>query len=131
MKIIIDLERFVVVGETGFAPVQNANGTDKHSPDRTLYVPPGLQISSIDELANSEYGQAISIDYDKREVQFGRDYLGHYPLLFMQTRTYLIISDEIHDIISWCNDKGIKLTLSAKALALYFTMGYVPQGFTL
>jgi asparagine synthetase B (glutamine-hydrolysing) len=100
--------------------------------DRVLYLSPGLDnLSSIDQLADSEYGQAIEVDIKNRVVSFGRDYLGHHPLLYAEYSTSLFISDEFTDIHNWLNHQGVRLTISEEAIALYFAAGYVPQGYTI
>ena len=88
-------------------------------------------LTRIEDLAQAEYGIAIEIDSVNRRVRFGRDYLGHFPLLYAISGPYLLISDEISEIRSEIVRTGGRLTVSEESLALYFTMGYVPQGMTL
>src|SRR5713226_6868123 len=105
---------------------------EQPSGHRTLYLSPDLQsVYSIRDLAEAEYGQAIEVDVNNRVVYFGRDYLGHHPLLYALTDQHLFISDEIVDIRFWLNHLGVRLTTSEEALALYFAAGYIPQEFTL
>jgi asparagine synthase (glutamine-hydrolysing) len=86
------------------------------------------RLNSIFDLKTAEYMQAIGIDVGKRTVLFGRDYLGHYPLLFILNDQKLFISDDIDVLLE---KSKIKPTISKKSLALYLSMGYVPQGLTL
>lgn len=99
---------------------------------RDIYVSAGAgHINGVQSLTAAEYCQAIEVDRRRRIVSFGRDYLGHYPLLYAHSRDTLFISDEIGKIREWLTSRGQRLTLSEEAIALYFAMGYVPQGMTL
>lgn len=98
----------------------------------TLYVSNEKpSINSINELAHSEYQIGIEVDSVRRKVRFGRDYLGHCPLYYASTRHEIIISDEMSQIISWLNQRNITTTVSETAVALFLSMGYVPQDYTL
>ncbi len=123
MWLELDLKRFSVT-QDGFHPLVYG--------DRTLYCSPGLDgLTRIEGLASSEYGQAIEIDANAHTVTFGRDYLGHHPLLYAVLDTHLFISDEYRDVREWLRAHRQGLTLSEEAVALYFATGYVPQGMTL
>src|SRR5712692_2808583 len=98
---------------------------------KALYVTPGLEkLISATELADAEYGLAVEVDLLDRTVLFGRDYLGHYPLMYACTESHLYISDDAFQIKGVLENEGIELTLSEQSLALYFSMGYIPQGMT-
>lgn len=88
-------------------------------------------ISSINDVSELEYAQIIELNEASRQLSFARDYLGFHPLLFATHNNKIFISDDIKDINHWLKHNGVKQTLSELALALYFSMGYVPQGFTL
>ena len=96
-----------------------------------LYVSPGRHLDSAKDLVDAEYCQAVEVDPHGRTVSFGRDYLGHYPMIYAQARGKLFISDEPARVRGWLTGQGVALTLSEEAVALYFAMGYVPQGMTL
>lgn len=103
-----------------------------HGDPKTLYVSAELAgLDAIESLAGSEYGQAIEVDAVNRTIRFGRDYLGHFPLLYTYAGGRVFISDEIGEARAWLQRQGVQPTVSEEALALYFTMGYVPQGMTL
>ncbi|HLQ26457.1 MAG TPA: asparagine synthetase B family protein [Acidiferrobacterales bacterium] len=98
----------------------------------TLYTSPGLEaLPSAKGLADAEYGFAIEVDARSREVVFGRDYLGHYPLFYACTNDGLLLSDDIHLIIDRLKRNGTTLTVSEEAVGFYFATGYIPQGMTL
>ena len=109
-------------------------GFHRHCRDdgSVLYVSPGLTgLESVAQIRTAEYGQAIAVNPTRRTVSFARDYLGHFPLLYACTDKALFISDELGEVRQWLLAQGGQLTLSEEALALYFTMGYVPQGHSL
>jgi len=123
MWIEIDLDCFQV-REKGFV--------EKKCDEHVLYLSPGLEkLNSARELVDSEKGIAIEINTRHRHITFGRDYLGQYPLLFMHVDNKLFLTDDILHIDNWVEKKGIVLTLSEESMALYFSLGYVPQGMTL
>lgn len=96
-----------------------------------LYVSAGLErLGGIESLASAEYGQAVEIDSQNRTVAFGRDYLGHHPLLYADVPGWIFISDEFKEVAAWLRRRGESLSVCEESLALYFAMGYVPQGRT-
>ncbi len=100
--------------------------------NRILYVSPSLGcLRSVRDLIVSERGIAIEIDAVNRRVLFGRDYLGQYPLLFLHINNKLFLTDDMLHVDNWVAQNNIRLTLSEESLALYFSLGYVPQGMTL
>jgi len=116
----IDLVDFTIVQE-GF--VRKSVG------HRELYHSPGSEwVTDISQIREAEYAQLIVIDPIERTVAFGRDYLGHYPLTYAATRYRLYISDSYVYVHHAVRTAQGALTLSQEALALYFTMGYVPHG---
>lgn len=122
MWIEIDADTFAVKQE-GF---QAQSGGDK-----TLYVSQGLTgLNSIDDLRSANYAQAIEIDAPNRRARFGRDYLGHFPLLYTEANRRLFVTDELAEAKEWLDRQGVRVTVSEESLALYFAMGYVPQGRT-
>lgn len=123
MWFLINLEDFTVE-HTGFN--HKAIGTAQWYSSRNL-----IHLTDISQLKNSEYGQVIVVDPTIRQIKFGRDYLGHYPLLYACVDRYLLISDSIQLIVGWLRSHNYPLTFSEEALALYFSMGYVPQSMTL
>ncbi len=124
MWIEIDLSSFGVRQE-GLRHVRSEAPID-------LYVSPTLEnLRSAKELVDAEYGQAVEIDLRERKITFGRDYLGHFPLLYASTRSALYVSDRLTWIIRRLRANKTGLSLSEEAVALYFTMGYVPAGMTL
>jgi asparagine synthetase B (glutamine-hydrolysing) len=123
MWIKIKLADFSITQE-GF--VANTGGP------KSLFVSPGLEsLRAVEDLKDAEYGVAVEIDVAQRRVAFGRDYLGHYPLLYTLTADSLFISDEFYEVRAHVLASGGQLTVSEEVLALYFTMGYVPHGATL
>ena len=107
-------------------------GWDVHASNgRTIYTSPGLRLSSVAELADCPGGQAVEIDPRERTVSFGRDYLGKHPLAYAATGSRLFIGDEVSELTECVRADGTRLSVSERALALYFTAGYVPQGMTL
>lgn len=115
---------FLAVRQEGFIVIPQESGA--------LYVCPGLErLGNIRELASSEYGQAVQIDLHNEIVHFGRDYLGQHPLIFAHTSDKLFVSDEHSDVVTWLTNNGVQPSLSEESLALYLTMGYVPQGVSL
>jgi hypothetical protein len=93
-----------------------------------LYVSAGeRRLGGVRDLVDAEYCQAVEVDALARTVSFGRDYLGHYPMLYAQARDKLFISDEPAKAKEWLAGQGQALTLSQEAVALYFAMGYVPR----
>jgi len=114
----------LAVRQEGFVEIPREVGS--------LYVCPGMdRITSIKELVDSEYGQAVEIDAKNQAVYFGRDYLGQHPLIYAQTSDKLFISDEHSEVVAWLASNDVKPDLSEESLALFFTMGYVPQGVSL
>jgi len=112
--------------------IKNHGFIERNQPNNTIYTSPGLEkLSSIRDLIETEQGIAIEVDKNKKHITFGRDYLGQYPLLFMQENNKLFLTDDILYIDWWAKKNGIDLTLSEEALALYFSFGYVPQDMTL
>lgn len=89
------------------------------------------KITSIDAVRELEYAQIIVLNEKDRKLSFARDYLGFHPLLYACHQNMIFISDDIKDILSWLQRNKVQQTFSELAVALYFTMGYVPQGFTL
>lgn len=85
-------------------------------------------LGRVADLARAEYGQAVFVDRMNRMIRFGRDYLGHFPLLFAATDTCLFISDDMSWIVGQLRESACAPTLSEESLALYFAMGYVPCG---
>jgi len=99
---------------------------------KALYYSGALgHLKSVEELAESEYGQAIQVEESTRTVAFGRDYLGHFPLLYACTRRFLYISDDFGELLRALRLEGIQPRISDEAIALYFSTGYLPQGLTL
>jgi len=118
--------------ELDFFKVQYHGFVEKKCVTNVLYVSPGLEnLSSVRGLIESEQGLAIEINMSHRHIIFGRDYLGQYPLLFMHIENKLFLTDDILHVDWWVKKHNVKLTLSEQALALYFSLGYVPQGMTL
>lgn len=113
--------------------VKNAYGCEARAAgERTLYVSPGLRrVDKAEDLADCDYGQLVEVDTQQRVVRFGRDYLGHFPLLYAGTEDSLYVSDELSWIIEMLRAAKARLTLSEEAIALYFAMGYVPAGMTI
>jgi asparagine synthase (glutamine-hydrolysing) len=87
---------------------------------------PGLR--AIEQLAESEFAQAIEVDAAARGVTFGRDYLGQYPLSYACGRKRLYVGDDVTALVDALRAEGIEPSLSPEALALYFSAGYVPHG---
>ncbi len=101
------------------------------SAENTLYLSPGLSdLVSIAALAEAERGIAIDINTRERHIVFGRDYLGQYPLLYVLSDSQLFLSDDILLIDEWSKKNNVERKLSEEAMALYFSLGYVPQGMT-
>jgi asparagine synthase (glutamine-hydrolysing) len=78
-----------------------------------------------------EYCYGIEVDPVNKCVSFARDYLGFYPLIYSAHKNKLFITDDFSEVVAWSKKQGVNLTISDKSLALYFTMGYVPQGYSL
>jgi asparagine synthetase B (glutamine-hydrolysing) len=98
---------------------------------RRLYTSDTLtHLQRIDELVDAEYGQAVEVDREARTVSFGRDFLGHYPLSYACEKGKLYISDRLQPIAEALERAGVRLTVWEEALALYFTMGFIPHGFS-
>ncbi len=105
---------------------------EKIGVQHVLYISPGIEnINSVRDLIEQDRGIAIEIDMINRLVTFGRDYLGQYPLLFMYIAGKLFLTDDMLHIDDWVKKNNIKLTLSEESMALYFSLGYVPQGMAL
>lgn len=98
---------------------------------RLVFRNGGNQITSVRQSKDQEYLQIIEFDKQAKKLMFARDYLGFCPLLFSIRDKRIFIADDIRFIISWLAREGVQPTLSEQALALYFAMGYVPQGLTL
>ena len=122
MWIEVDLDSFVVIHE-GFKA--------RYAGHRAIYTSDGLAgVQRIDDLGHAEYGQAAIVDSGSRTVQFGRDYLGHFPLSYACERGSLFISDDVQTLRAALRRIGVQPTLSEEAIALYFALGYVPHGMT-
>jgi len=120
MFLEIDLETFHAV-QDGFLARRLGH--------RTIYTSSGLgHLERIEGLAESEYGQAVELDRERRTISFGRDFLGQYPLSYACAKGRLYISDSLPRIGHALAGDGVRLTPSEEALALYFSMGYVPHG---
>jgi len=118
--------------ELDFFKVRQHGFIEKSYVTNVLYVSPGLEnLSSARGLIENERGLAIEINMSHRHITFGRDYLGLYPLLFMHVGNKLFLTDDILHVDQWVKKHNVKLTFSEQALALYFALGYVPQGMTL
>jgi asparagine synthetase B (glutamine-hydrolysing) len=113
--------------------VNNEGFVEKKLENSALFYNSGLNqnINSIKDLISTEYLQVIEINLSQRSAVFGRDYLGHFPLLYSSDGNSLFITDELREAIEWLKARGKQLTISKEALALYFTMSYVPQGMTI
>ena len=122
MWLSVRIADFAVISR-GFKSRQSGSGR--------IYLSPGLNINSIEDLQRAEYGQAIYIDVVNRIVKFGRDYLGQHPLIYALTNEYLYISDHIGEIRRALKQAGAHVSISEESLALYLVMGYVPQGMTI
>ena len=85
-------------------------------------------VINADTLRNTEYLQYAEIDLKNREVLFGRDYLGLFPLYYSLTKHHLMISDSINKIISERKKDNEYPSINKQSIALYFAMGYIPQG---
>jgi asparagine synthetase B (glutamine-hydrolysing) len=97
---------------------------------RVLYTSAGLSIGGVKELRGAEYGHAIEVDAAARTIKFGRDYLGHFPLIYATAGNCFCISNDMGHVVKVLRGAGIKPRLAAEALALYFTMGYIPNALT-
>jgi asparagine synthetase B (glutamine-hydrolysing) len=98
----------------------------------SLYHSPGMgDMRRIEDLRDIEYAQFVIIDKARRSIQFGRDYLGHYPLSYALDKQYLHISDCYDWLFRALSSDGRRMQLSEPALALYFTMGFIPHGMSL
>ncbi len=82
----------------------------------------------IEDIKDAEYAQLVVVDTVSRTVAFGRDYLGHYPLTYGYTDQTLLISDSYSHVHGALRARGASFTISEEALALFFTMGFVPHG---
>ena len=98
----------------------------------SLYHSPGMpDMRRMEDLRDIDYVQFVIVDKTQRNIRFGRDYLGHYPLGYALDERYLRISD-CHDwLFRALSGAGRRLQLSETALALYFTMGFIPHGLSL
>jgi asparagine synthetase B (glutamine-hydrolysing) len=118
----IDLETFQVA-QQGLS--------ERRVGETVLYASKGLtHLERIEQLADSEYGQAVFVNRGRATVSFGRDFLGHYPLSYVCAKGRLYISDDLNRLYAALRGAGVALTLSEEALALYFTMGFIPHGFS-
>src|SRR5258706_246634 len=118
----IDLETFEVE-QDGFLA--------RRMGERSMYTSAGLShLERIGQLADSEYGQAVEVDRQQRSVSFGRDFLGHHPLSYATANGRLFISDSLQRLVHALGLNGVTATPSEEAIALYFSMGYVPPGFS-
>lgn len=98
----------------------------------SLYHSPGMrEMRRIEDLRDIDYAQFVIVDKAQRSIRFGRDYLGHYPLGYALDERYLRISDCYDWLFRALSAAGRRLQLSEPALALYFTMGFVPHGMSL
>jgi asparagine synthetase B (glutamine-hydrolysing) len=70
----------------------------------------------------------VIVDTRARTVQFGRDYLGHFPLSYACEKGSLFISDDVRLIHAAMRRAGARCTIDEEALALYFSLGFVPHG---
>ncbi len=111
-----------------FFKVQNHGFIENKSAANILYVSPGFEhLKSARDLIENERGIAIEINTKNQQITFGRDYLGQYPLSFIHTDNKLFLTDDILHIDEWVEKNNIHLTVSEEALALYFSLGYIPQ----
>jgi asparagine synthase (glutamine-hydrolysing) len=85
-------------------------------------------ITSIEDLMSLERCQAIEVNNKTKQVSFARDYLGFYPLIYTTVDSKLFITDEINLAVNWLRQHNVNPSVSEQSLALYFTMGYIPQG---
>lgn len=92
---------------------------------------PLVALSDIRDAQHLEYAQIIEYHVTHKQLAFARDYLGHHPLLYTQHGTLLLIADNLSDILRWRRAHNAPIQLNEFALALYFSMGYVPQGLSL
>lgn len=123
MWLEVDLTTFEIE-QSGFVPPPADRGP-------LLYVSPGLEgLSSVRALAGEDRGLAVSVDANRRQIEFGRDYLGQFPLLYSATSDYLFVTDDILEFDAWAARRSVTPTISEEALALYYTLGYVPYGLT-
>lgn len=98
---------------------------------RHIYRAADSAVLDVAGLRNTEYAVAVEIDVRKGIVSFGRDYLGFFPLIYAVATNYLYLTDEYQRVVQWLSGRGVTLTPCEEAFALYFAMGYVPQGFSL
>lgn len=97
-----------------------------------LYHSPGMrEMRRIEDLRDIDYAQFVIVDKAQRSIRFGRDYLGHYPLSYALDERCLRISDCYEWLFRAVSRAGRRLQLSEPALALYFTMGFIPHGLSL
>src|SRR5712692_5816306 len=122
MLLTVDLETFAVE-QSGFTERPSARGA-------VAFTSAGLALDRIEALAEAEYGQAVVVDGVNRVVSFGRDFLGHHPLSYACTADRLYVSDSARLIEEALVARGGSLSLSAEAIALFLTMGYVPHGYS-
>ncbi len=85
-------------------------------------------INNVSDLMEMESCYAIEIQTDNRQVLFARDYLGFFPLIYTTIEKKLFVTDEMPEAVEWLRQHGVTPQVSDKSLALYFTMGYIPQG---
>lgn len=88
-------------------------------------------VVGVDDLRGHDYAQCVEIDRARRRIRFGRDYLGHFPLLYALNRNLLFIADEIDHLYAELSLIGKAPAISEAAVAHYLATGYVPQGQTL
>jgi asparagine synthetase B (glutamine-hydrolysing) len=119
MFLEVDLKTFTVSHE-GFEQRQAPDG-------RLLFVSRGLALGGIQDLRTAEYGQAVEVDEMTRTVRFGRDYLGHFPLIYSTAGQRLVVSDDMGRVVGALRAANIQPSLCTEALALYFAMGYIPN----
>lgn len=94
-----------------------------------LFHSPGMgTMRQAEDLRDIEYAQFVMVDAAQRTIRFGRDYLGHYPLAYSLDDGHLRISDDYDWLYRTRSSTGSKPGISETALALYFTMGFVPHG---
>jgi len=85
-------------------------------------------VNEISDLMEMESCFAIEVKPEQQQVSFARDYLGFFPLIYTAAENKLFITDEMARAVEWLKQHGITPSVSDQSLALYFTMGYIPQG---
>jgi asparagine synthetase B (glutamine-hydrolysing) len=113
------------VKQNGFTLFENADGSEVYSTSSDA------TIRSVADLKDINQGLAVEIRRTSRNILFGRDYLGQFPLLYIYHNNFLFLSDDFLEVDQWVRQNQIELTYNEQAFALYYTMGFVPQGMTL